>query len=52
MAIHLRRGDFLKSRSDTVPTMKNAANQVIKELKKLELKIVFVATDAEDSGNK
>ncbi|XP_074107565.1 O-fucosyltransferase 2 isoform X2 [Cotesia typhae] len=49
LAIHLRRGDFLKIRSDTVPTIKDAANQVIKELEKLELKIVFVATDAEDS---
>ncbi|XP_044591061.1 GDP-fucose protein O-fucosyltransferase 2 isoform X1 [Cotesia glomerata] len=49
LAIHLRRGDFLIGRSDTVPTIKNAANQVIKKLKKLELKTVFVATDAENS---
>ena len=46
----MRRRDFLIGRAHSVPTIEGAAQQLIKILKKLELKVIFVATDAEDHG--
>nr|CAI5848334.1 unnamed protein product [Callosobruchus analis] len=45
VAIHLRRRDFLRSRSKETPSLKSVAEQVSKILKKLNLQTVFVATD-------
>lgn len=48
LSVHLRRRDFLVGRSESVPTIKIAALQIKKKLKKLDLATVFVATDATD----
>ncbi|KOC68600.1 GDP-fucose protein O-fucosyltransferase 2 [Habropoda laboriosa] len=46
LSVHLRRRDFLIGRSATVPTIKSAASKLKKKLKKLQLNLLFVATDA------
>lgn len=46
LAVHLRRKDFLWGRSREVPDLKFAAEQLTEILEQLELKTVFVATDA------
>ncbi|XP_033209833.1 GDP-fucose protein O-fucosyltransferase 2 [Belonocnema kinseyi] len=48
LALHLRRRDFLIGRSESVPTIENAALQLKKKLEELKLKTIFVATDAEN----
>nr|CAH7723876.1 unnamed protein product [Callosobruchus chinensis] len=48
VAIHLRRRDFLRSRSKETPSLKNVAEQVSKVLKRLNLQTVFVATDGSE----
>ncbi|VEN54367.1 unnamed protein product [Callosobruchus maculatus] len=45
VAIHLRRRDFLRSRSKEIPSLENVAEQVSKTLQRLKLQTVFVATD-------
>lgn len=46
LSVHLRRRDFLVGRAETIPTIMFAALQIKKKLKQLDLKTVFVATDA------
>lgn len=48
IAVHLRRLDFVVSRSKDVPNLKHAADQILKHMKELSLKLVFVATDASE----
>lgn len=51
IGVHLRRRDFAVSRSKDVPSIKYAAEQILKQMKKLKLELVFVATDAPESGD-
>lgn len=46
IAVHLRRQDFIHSRSVDVPSIKYASKQIERKLKKYSLTKVFVATDA------
>lgn len=46
LSVHLRRRDFLVGHSSTVPTIKSAAFQLKNKLHELQLKFLFVATDA------
>lgn len=46
IAVHLRRADFARVREKDVPSLKYAAKQIKKFSKKLELKNIFIATDA------
>ncbi|XP_077864434.1 GDP-fucose protein O-fucosyltransferase 2-like isoform X2 [Saccoglossus kowalevskii] len=46
MAVHLRRKDFVHSHKKDVPSLKEAAKQIKKVLKKEKLDKLFVATDA------
>ena len=45
--VHLRRGDFARSRGSQVPSVKWAAKQLNRRLKELDLKKLFVSTDAD-----
>lgn len=44
--VHLRRKDFVHSRGDQIPSLKGAADQLVKKLDKHNLKKLYVATDA------
>ncbi|XP_034476870.1 GDP-fucose protein O-fucosyltransferase 2 [Drosophila innubila] len=46
LCAHLRRGDFVKSRESTTPTLKAAAQQIKQLLRAFNLTTVFVASDA------
>ncbi|KAF5299583.1 hypothetical protein FQR65_LT09388, partial [Abscondita terminalis] len=46
LSVHFRRKDFAASRPNDVPTVESAAKQIIDILKKENLNIVFIATDA------
>ncbi|KAH9498427.1 GDP-fucose protein O-fucosyltransferase 2 [Bulinus truncatus] len=46
LAVHLRRADFAKVREKDVPSIKHAAKQLNNLCKKLNLKKIFIATDA------
>ncbi|XP_068984190.1 GDP-fucose protein O-fucosyltransferase 2 isoform X1 [Bombus flavifrons] len=46
LSVHLRRRDFLIGRPSTVPTIQSAASQLKNKLDELQLKSLFVATDA------
>ncbi|KAI4467185.1 gdp-fucose protein o-fucosyltransferase 2 [Holotrichia oblita] len=46
LGIHLRRADFVRSRSKEIPTIENAFKQIKNKLEELKLDKVFVATDA------
>ncbi|KAM8719491.1 hypothetical protein ACLKA7_012104 [Drosophila subpalustris] len=46
LCAHLRRGDFVKSRESTTPTLKAAAQQIKQLLRAFNLSTVFVASDA------
>ncbi|XP_040563245.1 GDP-fucose protein O-fucosyltransferase 2 [Lepeophtheirus salmonis] len=48
LSAHLRRKDFLTSRNDKLPSLKGAAEQLRKKLLELNLKKVFIASDAPD----
>lgn len=48
LAVHLRRQDFLQGRAETIPTIKSAASQLKEKMKELQIKTLFVATDADD----
>ena len=50
VGVHLRRMDYLYAREGQLPSLKGAAKQVKKILKKYDLKKVFVATDAPAEG--
>lgn len=50
IGVHMRRLDFVTSRSKDVPSIKHAADQILQQMTKLNLQIVFVATDASKSG--
>jgi hypothetical protein len=51
MCVHLRRKDFLWGRPKQVPSIAGAAKQIRTHLEQLDLKNVFVATDASVKGN-
>jgi len=44
--VHLRRKDFVHSRSNQIPSLKGAARQLVKKLGKHKLNKLYVATDA------
>lgn len=46
IALHFRRKDYLYAHGKEVPSLENAAKQVLKYLKKYNLKKLFLATDA------
>lgn len=46
MAVHLRRKDYVASRAGQIPSIKGAAEQLIKKLEQKQLKTLYVATDA------
>lgn len=46
LCAHLRRGDFVRSRESTTPTLKSAAQQIKQLLRAFNLTTVFVASDA------
>ncbi|KAH8394412.1 hypothetical protein KR222_004829 [Zaprionus bogoriensis] len=46
LCAHLRRGDFVRSRESTTPTLKAAAQQMKQLLRAFNLTTVFVASDA------
>ncbi|KAH8283259.1 hypothetical protein KR044_006705 [Drosophila immigrans] len=46
LCAHLRRGDFVKSRESTTPTLKAAAQQMKQLLRASNMSSVFVASDA------
>ncbi|CAG0920989.1 unnamed protein product [Notodromas monacha] len=45
LAVHLRRNDFLEGRKSRTPSLPKAAERIRRELQRLELKKVFIATD-------
>ncbi|KAG8432657.1 hypothetical protein GDO86_017047 [Hymenochirus boettgeri] len=47
LAAHLRRKDFIWGHREDVPSLRKAADEIHKLLKKLKLNKVFVATDAD-----
>jgi hypothetical protein len=51
VCVHLRRKDFLWGRPKQVPSIAGAARQIKAHLERLELRTVFVATDAPSKGN-
>lgn len=52
LCAHLRRRDFLYGHPSDVPSIKEAARQIIEKLSLLnEVKTVYVATDAPQIGN-
>ena len=51
VAVHLRRRDFLRARSEKVPTLETAAQQIRSALERYNLTSVFVATDAPTEGS-
>jgi len=50
VGVHLRRRDFLNAHGKSVPSLDKAINQIYKFLDKLNLKTVFLATDAPQKG--
>uniref|UniRef100_A0A7E4VQW6 GDP-fucose protein O-fucosyltransferase 2 n=1 Tax=Panagrellus redivivus TaxID=6233 RepID=A0A7E4VQW6_PANRE len=48
LAVHLRRKDFLRSHSDHVPDLNEAALQIIEVAQVLELSKVFICSDADE----
>lgn len=44
--VHLRRKDFVHSRGHQIPSLKGAAEQLVKKLDKYKLNKLYVATDA------
>lgn len=46
LSVHLRRRDFAIGRPKDVPNIEETASQIIELLKKLNLNVVFIATDA------
>eukprot|EP00079_Xenopus_tropicalis_P038864 XP_017952635.1 PREDICTED: GDP-fucose protein O-fucosyltransferase 2 isoform X1 [Xenopus tropicalis] len=50
LAVHLRRKDFIWGHREDVPSLRRAADEIHSLMKKLKLKKVFVATDADREG--
>ncbi|KAH8273441.1 hypothetical protein KR018_000614 [Drosophila ironensis] len=46
LCVHLRRGDFVRSREATTPTLKSAAQQAKQLMRAYNVSSVFVASDA------
>ncbi|ALC48215.1 O-fut2, partial [Drosophila busckii] len=46
LCAHLRRGDFVRSRETTTPTLKSAAQQIKQLLRLYNMTTVFLSTDA------
>lgn len=51
LAVHLRRADFLYAHPDKVPSLDNTVKQIQEILEKQNLKMVFLATDADQEGD-
>ncbi|CAH0550446.1 unnamed protein product [Brassicogethes aeneus] len=52
LSVHMRRKDFVKSRPQETPSLKNVSEQIKKTLDKLKLDAVFISTDAPDKEYK
>ncbi|CAJ0965035.1 unnamed protein product [Ranitomeya imitator] len=50
LGVHLRRKDFIWGHRDDVPSLRRATEEIHSLLKKLKLKKVFIATDADRQG--
>ncbi len=50
LSVHMRRGDFVFSGREGVPSIKATRKQIRKLLKKLKLDKVFLATDGNQNG--
>ena len=50
LSVHMRRGDFVASGREGVPSIKTVGKQIKKLLKKLKLERVFLATDGTNEG--
>lgn len=48
LAVHLRRRDYVTARPKHVPSLEHAARQVCHHLGRLNLSLVFIATDADE----
>jgi len=48
IGVHLRRGDFARARSETVPTIEEVGLEIAKVLKKYKLRKVYLSTDGTD----
>jgi len=46
--VHMRRGDFARSRGSQVPSVASVGKQLAQRLKKRDLDLLFVATDASE----
>ncbi|KAH8245029.1 hypothetical protein KR032_004257 [Drosophila birchii] len=46
LCAHLRRGDFIRSRESTTPSLKSAAQQIKQLMRAFNVSTVFVASDA------
>lgn len=49
LGIHLRRRDYVTARPKHVPSLEHAARQVCHHLNRLNLSLVFIATDTDES---
>lgn len=49
LSVHLRRRDFVHSHSNDVPSINDAAKQIINVSKKLSLRKVFICTDGDSN---
>ncbi|GBM31653.1 GDP-fucose protein O-fucosyltransferase 2 [Araneus ventricosus] len=49
VSVHLRRRDFVQARPNDVPSILFASKQILKHMKRLNLKLLYVATDATQS---
>ncbi|CAF0818830.1 unnamed protein product [Rotaria sordida] len=49
LGIHLRRLDYVKARPGHVPSLEHAARQICYHLNRLNLSLVFIATDTDEN---
>ncbi|CAL1276051.1 unnamed protein product [Larinioides sclopetarius] len=49
VSVHLRRRDFVQARPNDVPSILFASKQILEQMKRLNLKLLYVATDATQS---
>jgi peptide-O-fucosyltransferase len=50
LAVHWRRKDFIRAHGKDLPSINGTAQQITRELHRLNLNTVFVATDAPTAG--
>lgn len=48
ISIHLRRRDYIRARPGYVPSLEHAARQICYHLHRLNLSLIFIATDADE----